>query len=347
MPAFNYRPGGPVQYMMALRNFDDPSGPRHFRFGFMASSDNHTARPGTGYKEMNRREVTEATGARDAEAADLTSAPEREPVARSEPFDVAASGLQGFQLVEAERQASFFVTGGLVAVHSEGRDRGAIWRSLDRREVYGTSGDRILLWFDLLNAPGRGGRLASLPMGSETNMGNTPMFEVRAVGSFEQLPGCPAHSLSALDSERLHHLCRDECYNPSDRRKLVSRIEVVRIRPQIRPDEPVAPLVEDPWRVFECEPDPEGCSVRFEDPDFVAAGRDALYYARAIQEPTLAVNADNLRCERDASGNCLEVRPCYGDYRTDYGDDCTAYAEERAWSSPIFVNVAASGGEKR
>jgi len=344
LPAFNYRPGGSVQYMMAIGNFDDPSSPRRFRFGFMASSDNHTARPGTGYKERNRREMTEATGTRDAEATNLLAAPERAPVANSEPFDMASTRLQGFQVLEFERQSSFFVTGGLAAVHAAGRDRGAIWSALDRREVYGTSGDRMLLWFDLLNAPGRGGRLESLPMGSETDMSTKPMFEVRAVGAFEQLPGCPAHSLAALDEERLHHLCRDECYHPSDRRKLVSRIEVVRIRPQVRPGEPVTPLVEDPWRVFECEPDPAGCRVRFEDPDFVTAGRDALYYARAIQAPSPAVNADNLRCETDAAGNCLEVRPCFGDYRTDYGDDCTADAEERAWSSPIFVNAAVAGG---
>ena len=50
------------------------------------------------------------------------------------------------------------------------------------------------------------------------------------------------------------------------------------------------------------------------------------------------VNAGNLRCVRGADGECSEVRPCYGDYRTDYEDDCAAPEEERAWSSPIFVN---------
>ena len=49
----------------AIRNFDDPQHPRQFHFGFIGSSDNHSARPGTGYKEFARREMTEATGARD------------------------------------------------------------------------------------------------------------------------------------------------------------------------------------------------------------------------------------------------------------------------------------------
>ncbi len=51
-PAFNFRPGESVQYAMALSNFDDPANPRRFRFGFIASSDNHSGRPGTGYKEF-------------------------------------------------------------------------------------------------------------------------------------------------------------------------------------------------------------------------------------------------------------------------------------------------------
>jgi hypothetical protein len=338
VPAFNYRPGGSAQYMMAISNFDDPAAPRRFRFGFMASSDNHTARPGTGYKEIDRRELTEATGAVDQAADDFLQPDPVEPAPRSEPFDLTGSDLQAFQIAEFERQASFFTTGGLVAVHSAARDRGAIWQALDRREVYGTSGDRILLWFELLNAPSPDGRLESAPMGAELSLAANPVFEVRAVGAFEQKPGCPEDTVSALDAERLHHLCRGECYNPSDVRKRITRIEVVRIRPQARPGEPVETLIEDPWRVFACDGNPAGCAVRFEDKDFAAASRDTLYYVRAIQEPSLVVNAGNLRCTRDADGNCTGVRPCFGDYRTDYEDDCTAPEEERAWSSPIFVN---------
>jgi hypothetical protein len=53
------------------------------------------------------------------------------------------------------------------------------------------------------------------------------------------------------------------------------------------------------------------------------------------------VNAGGLRCEYDDEGACVRVNPCYGDYRTDPEDDCLAPAEERAWSSPLYVVPAA------
>jgi hypothetical protein len=231
------------------------------------------------------------------------------------------------------------MTGGLVAVHANGRSRDEVWNALKRKEVYGTSGDRILLWFTLLNAQQPDGTLASVPMGGEVRMQRAPRFEVRAVGAFKQKPGCPDYSMTALSPQRLRWLCKGECYNPSDTRKRITRIEVIRIRPQITPGEPVAQLIEDPWRTFACEPSEAGCVVQFEDADFVSAGRPAVYYVRAIEEPSPAVNGGNLRCKYDESGRCLEVHPCYGDYRTDRRDDCLGVIEERAWSSPIYLDV--------
>ena len=334
-PAFNYRPGGSSQYIAAISNFDTPTGaPRRFKLGYIASSDNHTARPGTGYKEYDRRKTTEAAGPKDQAWADRMFPQDTDPRPESEPFSLdTARGIQGFQIVDLERQASFFMTGGLVAVHSPGRDRDNIWNAFKRHEVYGTSGERILLWFDLLNGP-----QGEAPMGAEVRMAETPRFRVRAAGSFKQLPGCPDYAVNALSRERLDRLCDSECYNPSDERHRISRIEVVRIRPQITAGEPVGKLIEDPWRRFECPNDPAGCTVEFEDPDFTVADRDVVYYVRAIQEPTPAVNAGALRCEYDAAGNCVQVNPCFGDFRTAYEDDCLSMNEERAWSSPIYVN---------
>ncbi len=333
MPAFNYRPKSSSQYIAALTNFDDPAAPRRFRFGYIASSDNHTARPGTGYKEI-RDGFSDQFGAKDEVWRRRQVAPSEERTPESVPFDPRTSDLPGFAQVEFERQSSFFITGGLVAAHSAGRSRDAIWQALERKEVYGTSGDRILLWFDLVNGPG--GR--RLPMGSEAKLAEAPRFAVRAVGTFEQKPGCPADT--GLRADRIERLCRGECYHPGDARKRIARIEIVRISPQARPGEPIGELISDPWLRVECPQDPGGCSVEFEDPAFASGGRDVVYYARAIEQASPTVNAANLRCRRDEEGNCVEARPCWGDYRLDRSDDCLAPAEERAWSSPIYVDFA-------
>jgi hypothetical protein len=338
LPSFNYRPGGSGQYALALGGFEGPGEPLRFRFGFLASSDTHRARPGTGYKEFDREGTTEAQGPRDETWRQLMFGDPAAPEPRARRIDTLDFS-RGFATLEAERQASFFYTGGLAAVHAEGRSRDAVWNALRRKEVYGTSGDRILLWFHWLNAEAPDGSLASVPMGGEGRAGAAPRFEVRAVGALHQQAGCPESSVAAVGPEALERLCRGECHHPSDRRKAITRIEVVRIRPQLRPGEPVAALVEDPWRTLACEPSPSGCVVQFEDPDFADAGRDAVYYVRAIEEPSPAVNAGNLRCRRDETGACLEARPCHGDYRTADSDDCTETIEERAWSSPIFVDA--------
>jgi len=337
-PAFNYRPGGSTQYALAISNFDDPQQPQRFRFGIIASSDNHRARPGTGYKEFDRFGTTEVIGAPDAAWRRRLSPPAVPPAPKSTVLDFnrLPRGLEG---LEGERNVSFFMTGGLVAVHANGRSRNEVWNALKRKEVYGTSGDRILLWFDLINAPGPDGRDVSVPMGGETRLAQPPRFRVRAVGAFKQRPGCPEYSATTLTPERLQWLCKGECYNPSDTRKQITRIEVVRIRPQTRPGEPVAPLIDDKWRTFSCAPSESGCTVEFDDPEFVESGRPAVYYVRAIEEPSPAINGANLRCTYDAAGNCVEVHPCYGDYRTPHTDDCLSPIEERAWSSPIYVDV--------
>jgi hypothetical protein len=340
LPAFNYRPGGSAQYALSLSDFDepDPAGrPRRFEFGFIASSDNHQARPGTGYKEFGRRGNTESRGPRSAAWARRLRGTEP-PAAESRTVDLEQARRTPAAL-ETERQASFFMTGGLAAVHAAGRSRDAIWEALQRREVYGTSGEHILLWFHLVNATDAAGDVQAVPMGGEVVMRGRPRFEVRAVGAPVEKPGCPGFSEQALGAERLALVCKNECFNPSDERKPIARIEVVRIRPQASPGEPVAGRIEDPWRVFPCEPSQAGCVVHFEDPDYETAGRDTTYYVRAIEAPSPVVNGANLRCTYDEAGNCLEVHPCYGDYRTAENDDCLADAEERAWSSPIYLRV--------
>lgn len=338
LPPLNHRPGGSVQYILAKRNFEvtgDDGGPFGLRFGFVGSSDNHNARPGSGFKEVDRAVITDAYGAHGAIPQDqFMDAAKADPGQRwSQPYELGSGPYNFLQVNESERQASFFYGSGLMAVHSAGRDREAIWDAIRRREVYATSGDRILLWFDLVNAAGGG-----IAMGGETAMAEAPRFRVRAVGAFEQRPGCPDEVVRTVGAERLAKLSGGECYNPSDTRRPIDRIEVIRIRPQTAPDEPIGELIDDPWRVHECPAGADACSFAFSDPDFVAGRRETLYYVRALQAPTPTINADGVHCEYDDSGRCTEADLCYGDPRTDEEDDCTAPAAERAWSSPIYVH---------
>ena len=337
LPAFNYRPLKSVQYGLARRNFADPEKPLRYKWGFMSSTDTHTARPGTGFKQYDRQQATDTFGERDAHWTEIFFGKGEYPTARSTQ-DVPIAG-QGFGGTEFERLASFWTLGGLVAVHATDRSRTAIWDALKRREVYGTSGPRILLWFELLNGTDAEGKPVVVPMGGEITTQQAPTFRVRTVGSFKQQPGCPDWVKQSLSRKRLHKLGSDECYHPSDERYAIDRIEVVRIRPQNSPQEPVDTLIEDEWQVFQCERSQAGCQVEFADPDF---SRDTVYYVRAIEEDTPTINGKNLRTTFDENGTAVDVTPCYGDFKTEASDQCLSMAGQRAWSSPIYVDY----GEK-
>jgi hypothetical protein len=335
LPAFNYRPLKSVQYGLAIRNFADPNEPLRYKWGFISSTDTHTARPGHGFKQYDRKNATEAFGERSEYWSELVNGKPEYPAPRS----VSVEKLPAAMLASAEfeRLSSFWTLGGLVAVHASGRNREAIWDALKRKEVYGTSGPRILLWFDLLNGKDKDGKDVVVPMGGDVTMSQAPKFRVRAVGSFKQKPGCPEWVKQALAAKRLAKLASGECYNPSDERYTIERLEVVRIRPQNAPNEPVDNLIEDDWKVFTCDRAQAGCSAEFDDPDF---SRDTVYYVRAIEEETPTVNGKNLRTTFDEKGNALDVTPCYGDYRTEEKDDCLGMVGHRAWSSPIYVDYA-------
>ena len=325
LPAMDLRPGMTAQAALAMTSPDDGS---RYRFGFIGSSDTHRARPGNGYKENDPDRTIDSTRSLSVLLGETEPTPDPVPIVLDE-LSIAARRY-------TERQASFYATGGLVAVHAAGRDRDAVFDALVRREVYGTSGDRILLWFDLLNGPE--GRLA---MGGEAALGHAPRFRVAAVGSLAQRPGCPDSVHAALDPARIESVCAGECYHPGDERRRIDAIEVVRIRAQAGADEALADLIEDPWLRHDCTRSEEGCRFEFEDPAFLEGDREIVYYVRALQEPTPAINGDPLRCVRDERGRCVEARPCTSP-TTD--DSCLSEIQERAWSSPIFLRPAHDPG---
>ena len=332
LPTYELRPGGSAQYAMAIRNFEDPENPRRFDFSFIGSSDNHYARPGTGYKEVSRSGMTESFTPQQPELlAMLTNTDDSSGGVSSRAWrNISKREKMMAGIKQFERQSSFFYTGGLVAVHAQARTREDIWQALQKGNIYATSGERTLLWFELIQA---GDSQANIPMGSDAVSAVNPRFRVRAVGAFEQKPGCPDRSLASLGQGELTRLCRGECYNPSDKRQRITRIEVVRIRPQNYEGESVDALIQDKWKVYDCPIDDSGCVFEFEDPEFDVLKRDTLYYVRAISEAKPMINGQTLNAKYDNAGSFITTSPC--DPVT--GGDCLGVNEPRAWSSPIFI----------
>ena len=311
-PAHNYQAKQSAQYILTLGD----SGNR-FRPGFIGSSDNHTARAGSGYKEVARFYMT-----------DFKSNAEFSPGNPAADQPVEPSGLP-FLEDQEDAVDAFIYTGGLVAVHSRGRNREAIWDALQSRAVYGTSGPRIGLWFDLVDSDG-----TLHGMGNEVKLTGNPTFRIGATGSIKQQPGCPDFVRNALGAERMQSLCRGECFNPSDTAYRIERLEVVKILPRTAASEKPADLIQDPWRVFDCNGQENHCSAEFTDPEFTIDGREAAYYVRAIQEATATIQGDPFGCEYDGEGNCTKTNYCVG---VDREEDCLSPAQHRAWSSPIYI----------
>jgi hypothetical protein len=334
LPSFNYRNRKSIQYGLALRNSQAPEGKQRFRWGFAGSTDTHSARAGHGFKQLMRSSASDSRGAVNEQWRKLLNPTVNEEKISTLRTIEEMNSLSGRRL-ETERQTSFFTLGGIVAVHATGRDRNSIWDAMRRREVYATTGHRLLVWFDLLDGE------ESLPMGSITARHDAPAFRVKAVGSFKQLPGCPEYVKEALEARHLEKMADGECYHPSNERYVIRAIEIVRIRPQNHAGEDPASLIEDRWKTFDCAPDPAGCVVEFTDSDFTRGSRDTVYYARVIEEVSDLVNGHNLRTTFDENGKAIKTDPCYGDYRTPEEDNCLAPVGHRAWSSPIFVDYEA------
>ena len=211
------------------------------------------------------------------------------------------------------------MTGGLVAVHAAGRDRRAIWDAMKRREVYAHVGRADPPVVRAAERSTRGGRrwAAEASRGRGAALPGAGRGRAGAGGG---LPGLRGARVSGPSGSR--QLCRGECNHPEGRAAPHHAH-----RRGAHPSagcgrgEPVEELIEDPWRQFACAPDPGGLRHRVRGPRFPGGvrPRGGLLRAPRCRSRRRPSTPGHLRCKYDAEGNCIEVDPCYGDYRTERG----------------------------
>jgi len=307
-PPLDLVPGASVQRILAASIRRDGGNKKEFKMGFIGSTDTHRSKAGHGYVE--RVSQTDAWQ-------------ERTPFYAFLPKLFTKGSGQNF-----ERNTSYFYTGGLAAVHAKAKTREAIWEALVNKNTYGTSGQRLLLWFDLINSTE-----GKMPMGSEVTQKHNPIFKIKAAGSPKLLPGCPEFTVAQMGTGFIEDVCDGQCYNPSSERYRIVRIEVIKIQQQQTMNENLSLLIQDPYKVFACPMDLEVCEATFTDLEYAHENRSAAYYVRAVQEETDAVNGNTVNCEYDENGKCIKINPCNPNT-----SDCLGRAEERAWSSPIYLS---------
>ncbi len=278
---------------------DEQLGVNPFAFGFVAATDGHTAAPGS----VREPDFTVAGnfGVVDSSPTILLS---QEP-----PGGIEPNG------------------GGLAAVWAEENTRDALFAAMRRREVYGTSGPRMIVRFfggdypeDLCT---RGdfveeGYRSGVPMGGTLEEGQIrgrPRFAVQALRDpgTADFPGAPLQRVQIVKG-------------------WIGEDGVARERVYDVAGAPDDEATVDPET---CIPRGDGfdslCSV-WADPDFDPR-EHAFYYARVVENPTcrwhsFVCNDLGVRCDDP------ETVP------EEYANCCSALfprsIQERAWTSPIF-----------
>ena len=298
LPAWQHLPLGSVQHLLA----------RGLRFGFVGSSDvaHRAARHGL-------------QGVRAPADGRLPARRRPAPRRRRSPTILPSGALDGARgdrrrARRATTSAALRRTsapGGLVAVHAAARSRAAIWEALERREVYATSGPRILLWFELLNGPAgpaadglgaRARRGAALPR-ARGRLGRRaaglPGAGPRAGSTRRGSPPCAAASATT----RARSAAR------------ITRIEVVRIRPQRTPSEPVDDAIEDPWHTFGCRGAPRAAASSSTTRSSSSAARDSGLLRARDRGAEPGGEREAARLHADETGACSQVdtRPTSAD----------------------------------
>jgi Protein of unknown function (DUF3604) len=343
-PAANYRAHGSVQKALASAYFDEDGKPLHYRFGFIGSTDTHSAWPGS-VKE-SKRQIEPNSG-----AVGFTG-------------NIVGGDINLYP--GWERSASFFNPGGLAVILSDHRTRDDLWDNFIAKNIYSTSGPRMEVWARAVVDD------KVIKMGSEVVTNKNPTFHVKANGAFVEDDTCPYDDEPMISShfskEEFDRVCQSQCYRTKDERVAINRIEVVKILQPMTPEEAGMAtlkrskenpngLIIDPYHVE----DLKGVRVEWSwtDKEFVneSSGRSVAYYFRIIQEPTPGYNCDIIGyldngrlcdpknpypSEVEALGNPQDGSDpvsyiniedeCYSDENV-----LDSYCEERAWTSPFFL----------
>jgi hypothetical protein len=240
--------------------------------------------------------------------------------------DVAEWVHDGIQRPPANLELGRMSTGGVAAVWAEENTRDAIFRALRRRETFATSGPRIRLRFfggfdlpeDLCGSPSLAGRgyAQGVPMGGEL-----------AAESGEKGPGFVISALADPGSE---------VYPGTP----LERLQIIKVWPGAGDvlHQAVYDVVGGPKASLDtatCERGPGSGAKNlcgfWRDPDYDPEV-GAAYYARAIENPSC--RHTGFMCARAADGG----RPALCD-----DPSIPKQIQERAWTSPIWVEPVSGG----
>ena len=293
-------------------------GTNPYKFGFIGSSDTHTG--ATSDDESNYF----------AKLGFLDSLPElRGSVPLSFPFDVLAGMIAPDLATEVEGETYIesasptYGASGLAAVWAEENTRESIYEAFRRKETFATSGPRIQLRFfasfdfddDLLDDPDAVAIAyeSGVAMGSElaAQAGRAPEFLLWALGDSV---GAPLQRLQIIKGwedaagETFEQVYDVACSGGASVDPTTHRCPDNGARIDISdcttlPGTGVAQL-----------------RAQWSDPDYDASQR-AFYYARVLENPTCRWST------WDANRAGTEPRP-----------DLEKTIQERAWSSPIWIN---------
>ena len=138
-PAFNYRPLGSAQYILAMTDFTNPEYQKDLNLVLLDQVITMLQDLALAFKEVKRNPNTEARGIVSSFTESLMDL--RRPKGKLEPTlvdinsDTRITSIVDLNLItDAERQSAFFLTGGLVAVHADSRSRESIWESLGKEK---------------------------------------------------------------------------------------------------------------------------------------------------------------------------------------------------------------------